>query len=122
MKAVQHAANENLGEFVAREARSASDGVLVGTGVVGVLVVAGALEWRPPAWPVFAAAGLMLLALAAWGALDRELYERSLSGRWTTRRLLLLRGARAVIASIGWMTMIAVMFGLVGVFLGTVKS
>lgn len=119
MKAVQHAANENLGQFVACEARSASDGVLVGTGVVGVLVVAGVLEWRPPAWPVFSAVGAMLFALATWGALDRELHERSLAGRPAHP---LLRAARAVAAFIGWISMLVAIFGMLGIALGTIIS
>lgn len=119
MMATQDAANDNLGQFVAREARSASDGVLVGTGIIGVLVVAGMLHWRPPAWPVFTAAGVMLLALAAWGALDRELYERSLAGQSAHR---LLRAARAVAAYIGWMAMLVAIFGMLGVALGTIIS
>lgn len=113
------ATNESLGQFVKREARSASDGQLAGAGIIGVLVVAGALHWRPPAWPVFTAMGAMLLALAAWGAIDRELYERSLAGQSSHR---LLRAARAAAAYIGWMAMLVAIFGLLGVALGTIIS
>lgn len=113
------AATESLGQFVKREARQASDGVLVGTGIIGVLIVAGVLHWRPPAWPVFTAAGAMLLSLAAWGAIDRELHERSLAG---TSAYRLLRAARAVVAAVGWMAMLVAIFGLLGVALGTIIS
>jgi hypothetical protein len=119
MAQAQRAATENLAQFVAREARSASDGVLVGTGIVGVVVAAGVLHFRPPAWPVFTAAGVMLLALAVWGVTDRELHERSLDGQ---RAHMFLRAARSAAAFTGWLAMLVAVFGLLGVALGTIIS
>ncbi|MBI3568017.1 MAG: hypothetical protein HY084_07435 [Gemmatimonadetes bacterium] len=111
--------SESLAQFVAREARTASDGVLAGTGVIGAVVVGGVLHWRPPAWPVFTAAGLMLLALAVWGAVDRELDERSRTGESAHP---FLRATRAAVALVGWAAMLVAVFGLLGVALGTIIS
>ncbi len=119
MTQAQDVAAENLAEFVAREARTASDGALAVTGIVGVVVAAGVLHFRPPAWPVFTAAGVMLLALAAWGVTDRELRERSLIGRTPHT---FLRAARTAAALTGWIAMLVAIFGLLGVALGTIIS
>ncbi len=119
MEQLPETENENLAQFVAREARNASAGMLASAGAIGLVVTVGTYLRRPPAWPVFSAAGVMLAALAAWGATDRLLAKR-VSVDHAPHHLL--RDVRGFFAGIGWLAMLATLFGLLGVALGTIIS
>jgi len=110
---------ESLPQFVARETRAASDLLLAACGIIGVSIASAVLYLRPPAWPVFTAAGIMLLCLGGWGVVDRELSEFEANGHAPHPPL---RATRALFAIAGWLSMLATIFGMLGVALGTIIS
>lgn len=117
MNAMTHgSARDSLAALLARRARATPDGRLAIDAAVGLLVVAAALQWRPPAWPALASAALCVLAFGLWGIADREWGEASAGPRrrWlaTGRTLAALLGAAAAVA-----LLLTVMAALVGTWI-----
>ena len=106
---------EGLVELLQGHARRASDGQLVFDATAGALAAAGALLWRPWAWPMLASVALAVSAFGAWGIADRELAERVTSPGPVPP---LLRAGRAVAAAVGWLSLVAAAFSLVSLAIG----
>lgn len=108
----------SLTEFLARRARGASDARLVIDAVVGFVVAVSALLAQAPAWHLFASAGICFLSYGAWGIADRELGERDAAT--TSARMLSL--ARVASAVVGFLSVIFLAIGVLGVMIGRVIS
>jgi hypothetical protein len=107
----------SLPEVLAARARSASDLRLVLDAGGGALAVIGILLWRPPGWTLLASAALCFAAFGAWGIADRELRERPAESREVSTRAL--RAARVLAAIVGGVAAALLLFGMLGVALGT---
>ena len=108
----------SLTDFLARRARNASDARLVVDAVVGFVVAVAALLSRGPVWYLFASAGICFLSFGAWGIADRELGEQAAPTR-ATRWLSLARVASAVV---GFIAVIMLALGALGIAIGRVIS
>jgi hypothetical protein len=110
----------SLPELLAARARGASDGRLVLDVAGGLLVGAIALFWRPPAWVLIVSAALCFAAFGAWGIADRELHDRPEAAVMTSRRLL--RVLRAVAVIVGTLATVTLLVAALGVLLGPLQS
>ena len=99
---------ESLGELLAARAGRASDLRLALDVAGGLLVVAGALAWRPTGWLLAACVGAAFLAFGGWGIADREL--AAAGDRVVTRRLC--EAARAAAVMLGALAVAAFVFTL----------
>lgn len=108
----------SLGDFLARRARSSTDARLIVDAVVGFVVASAALLAQGPIWYLFVSAGLCFLSFGAWGIADRELSERTVPGP-ETRRLIV---ARIVSAVVGYVAVVFLVLGALGVALGRIIS
>ena len=108
----------SLAGFLARRARTASDGRLIVDAVVGFVVAIAALLAQGPAWYLFASAGICFLSFGAWGIADREIGERP-DGSAVVRWLGVARLASAII---GFIAFASLMTGALGVAIGRVIS
>ena len=108
----------SLGDFLARRARGASDARLIVDAVVGFVVALSALLAQGPVWYLFVSAGICFLSFGAWGIADRELSERSVAGPATRG----LRFARIVSALVGYVAVVFLALGALGVALGRIIS
>jgi hypothetical protein len=105
-------ASPTLPEFLARRARSASDGRLALDTGGGALLGASALIFHPPVWVLLACAGLCLAAFGAWGILDRE------AAAAKGRRLVALRAGRGLAVLVGIVAALGVLLAIFGYALG----
>lgn len=108
----------SLADFLARRARSASDVRLLVDAMVGFVVAVAALLAQGPMWYLFVSAGLCFLSFGAWGIADRELSERPVTG--VAPRALIV--ARIVSAIIGYLAVVFLALGALGVALGRIIS
>jgi hypothetical protein len=108
----------SLAEFLARRARSASDGRLIVDAIVGFVVAVAALLAQGPVWHLFASAGICFLSFGVWGMADRELTDRgpaSALAPW-------LVAARVLSATTGFIAAAFLGVGALGVAIGRVIS
>lgn len=85
--------------------------------VIGTLLIAPALRYKPSAWLVIAAAGVFLLSYGEWGLLDRmRTREGPAANKWL---LGLLDTLCAFMAAVGVTAIAAFLFGLWAFALGT---
>lgn len=111
-------ADVSLTDFLARRARRSSDARLIVDAVVGFIVALASLLAHGPVWDLFTTAGICFLSFGAWGIADREMSERDPAApvvRW-------LRVARIASAVVGFVAGAALLVGVLGVVIGTVKS
>lgn len=108
----------SLIEFLARRARGASDARLVVDAVVGFAVAVASLLAQGPVWYLFTSAGICFLSFGVWGMADRELCERMSTGVFD-RRLLIARVAASIV---GFIAVIMLVLGALGVALGRIIS
>jgi hypothetical protein len=108
--------DENLATVLAQLARRTPDGQLVMVLVAGIASALAAVLLRPPVWFPMLAAATCLLSFGAWGIVDRVLQEDPApvsSARW------LLRATRFAAVALGLCGGMALVFGLLGLALGT---
>jgi hypothetical protein len=108
----------SLTDFLARRARRSTDARLIIDAVIGFVVALASLLAHGPAWDLFTAAGICFLSFGAWGIADREMSERDPSARVVR----LFRFARVASAVVGFVAGAALLVGVLGVVIGTVKS
>lgn len=108
----------SLGDFLARRARNSTDARLIVDAVAGFVVAAAALLAQAPLWYLFASAGICFLSFGSWGIADRELNELTVGGR-ATRGLVVARIASAVV---GYVAVVFLVLGALGVALGRMIS
>src|SRR3954468_8693219 len=106
-----------LVDFLARRARTSTDARLIVDAVVGFTVAIAALLSRGPVWYLFASAGICFLSFGGWGIADREMGERP-PGR-VARLLGIARGVSAVV---GFIAVVFLVLGALGVALGRIIS
>ena len=106
-----------LVDFLARRARTSTDARLIVDAVVGFIVAIAALLSRGPVWYLFVSAGLCFLSFGAWGIADREMSERA-----ADRVSKMLGVARIISATIGFIAVVFLVLGALGVALGTIVS
>jgi|KBSMisStaDraftv2_1062788.scaffolds.fasta_scaffold237121_3 hypothetical protein len=107
----------NLPELLVAHARSVSDGRLVADVLCGCVVLGLAIAFRPFAWLSVAGAGGCLISFGLWGVFDREVGEREHATH--SRLLMSLRIGRALSATLGAVAGVILVFGVLGVALGT---
>ncbi|MEO5569259.1 MAG: hypothetical protein ABIR92_12250 [Gemmatimonadaceae bacterium] len=108
----------SLSDYLARRARSSTDARLIVDAVTGFVVASASLLAQGPVWYLFVSAGLCFLSFGAWGIADRELGERTRSGR-ATRGLIV---ARIVSSVVGYVAVVFLVLGALGVALGRIIS
>ena len=108
---------QTLAEVLTARARAASDGRLVLNSVGGIVVIAAAVFWRPPAALFVIAVGTCFVAYGVWGIAQRELDERG--GAAGTRARVILVGIRTVATCIAAVALGVVLFALLATALGT---
>ena len=106
--------------LLAKRARHSSDSRLVVDAGGGLLVAAIVIAWRPAWWILPASAALCFAAFGMWGITDRELHE-SLPPLRTARHHL-LAALRACAATVGALAALLLIFGVLGLLLGTIIS
>jgi hypothetical protein len=107
----------NLLAFLVQRARDASVTRLAIDTVVGTLLIAPAVRYKPSAWLVIAAVGLFLLSYGEWGLLDRmRSTEETAGNKWLARVLDTLC---AFMAAVGVTAIAACLLGLWAFALGT---
>jgi hypothetical protein len=107
----------SLTEVLAERARGASDGRLVLDVVGGLLLALVFIFWRPKAWPLPVAVGLVFLSFGVWGITDREIAERLTSS--VDRMVPVLRAGRAAAVVVGALALFVALFTVLSVALGT---
>ena len=107
----------SLPEILMARARSASDGRLVADVIGGFLLATLAAVFRFHGWPVVLSAGICFAAFGAWGIADREVRERASGPR--TRLVGALEYLRVLSAVLGGLAALAMIFGALGLALGT---
>jgi hypothetical protein len=110
-------ADESVGDILASHARRTSDGWLVAHVAIGMAVAVAALAVPSTAALVPVAAGLASIAFGLWGIFDRELTERG--ERAPPSGHMPLRVARALAAALGAVAVLAALFALLALSLGT---
>ena len=108
----------SLADFLARRARSASDAHLVVDAVIGFVVAIASLLAQGPAWYLFTSAGICFLSFGLWGMADRELGERAATAP-AARWLMLARAASAIV---GFVAVLMLVMGALGIAIGRVIS
>ena len=108
----------SLGDFLARRARNRTGQRLIVDAVVGFMVAAAALLAQGPIWYLFVSAGICFLSFGAWGLADRELSGR-IAGGPATRGLIVARLASALV---GYVAVVFLALGALGVALGRIIS
>jgi hypothetical protein len=106
-----------LVDFLARRARTSTDARLIVDAVIGFIVAVAALLSRGPIWWLFASAGICFLSFGAWGISDRELSERP--GSRAARALGI---ARILSAVVGFIAVVFLVLGALGLAIGRVIS
>lgn len=110
---------ESLGEFLATQARRASEPLLAGHAITAVLAAVGIAAWRGPLWDVRLGIAVCFLAFGIWGIADRDLMQHPTGSR---RFRLGRRTARVIAAAIGFAAAAYLMLALMGRALGTIIS
>lgn len=108
----------SLGDFLARRARDSTGARLIVDAVTGFVVAVAALLAQGPIWYLFASAGICFLSFGAWGIADRELNGRTV-GVPATRGLIVARIASAIV---GYVAVVFLVLGALGVALGRIIS
>jgi hypothetical protein len=109
---------ETLGEFLASQARAASDTRLAGDVIAAVLTAIVIAFWRGPIWDVRIGIAICFLSFGVWGLADRDLERRS-----NPRRMFgFLNMTRLVAATVGFVAAAYVMLSLLGRAIGPVIS
>lgn len=107
----------SLPEILAARARSASDGRLAIDVIGGFVLGSLAAVFRFHGWPVLLCAGICFVAFGAWGIADREVRERAAGPR--TRLVVALEYLRVGSVVLGGLAALAMIFGVLGLTLGT---
>ena len=106
----------SLAELLTHRARQASDVRLVIDTAAGFVVAVVIAILRPPLWVPLAALAFALGAFGAWGILDRESSDPSLTGR---RRVIV--ASRAIVGALGALAAVvggvSLFFGLLGTWI-----
>ena len=107
----------SLPEMLAHRARTASDLRLALDAGGGALATIAVLIWHPAGWwPLLASAALCFASFGIWGIADRELADRAVAGDAVSRAL---RAVRVGAAVLGGAAAAMLLFGMLGVALGT---
>lgn len=109
-----------LGDFLARRARGASDARLIVDAIVGFVVAIASLLAGGPVWYLFTSAGICFLSFGVWGIADRELTELSSGGVSLRTKSLVV--ARIVSAVVGFVAVVFLVLGALGIALGRIIS
>jgi hypothetical protein len=107
----------NLTDAVIHRARTASKRRLSADALGGLVVAAAALILQPAGWAVIASAGLCFAAFGVCGIADRLIDQ---PGRFTKRGVVAsLLVLRTVALTIGVAAALVLLFGVVGLAMGT---
>ena len=109
----------SLPVLLANRARNASDSRLALDAGGGLVVAATLLVWRPAWWILPVCAALCFAAFGMWGIADRELLEPKGANASRDRLLSVLRTFAAAMGSLAALVLI---FGVLGLLLGTIVS
>ena len=110
-------ASESITDALIRRARTRSDPRLSADLIGGTFVATAAAVWRPTGWLVIASAGLCFSAFGAWGFADRLLND---GGEHTpTSVFSFLLVFRTIVVTIGVVSALLFLFGVVGISMGT---
>ena len=107
----------SLPDALVARARAASDGRLAVDVVGGLAVAIASVAWHPGVWPVLVSVGLCFASFGAWGIADREIAERPTATDHGFLRVL--QGVRALSVVVGTASVLALMFSILGLALGT---
>ena len=110
---------ESLGEFLATQARRASDSSLAGHAITAILAAIGIAAWRGPLWDVRLGIAACFLAYGVWGLADRDLMLHPTGSRRLRRGL---KTMRVLAAAFGFAAAAYLMLALMGRALGKIIS
>lgn len=107
----------SLTQALERRARAASSLRLAIDVIGGQAIVTAMTVWQPRGWPIFLCVGLAFMAFGLWALADRELAG---TGRAAgSPVVIILIAMRTIAVSLGALAVFVLLFGTVGVAMGT---